>query len=381
VNGATCIELLTTVVADAAGSWEIGASGLGSCRVEAAGRVIAEADLALPRGADVVEALMAPPQCIGSVELGAWDTVDVRVSLRFAAIDEAATMGPVMQLNVQRGLPSEDEAIAEAAAAAAGSDVAVVVVGTNEEVESEGFDRDSLALPGRQDELVRRVAAANPRTVVVVNSGAPVLLPWADEAAAVLIAWFPGQEFGGALADVLLGAVEPGGRLPTTWPLDEADLPSPTPVAGRLAYTEGPRIGYMDPARLARYAFGHGLGYTSWSYEGLEIHGPDQEGGQTAELDVRNMGARHGREVVQVYVSRPGSAMLRPVRRLAGFAAVTADPGESRRVRIAIPRRAFEHWDPGSGGWAIEPGAFRVEVGRSSADLPLAGEVVVPRTG
>ena len=122
-----------------------------------------------------------------------------------------------VQLNVEPVIDERSE-FDHAVSLAAESDVAVVVVGTNEEVESEGFDRTSLALPGRQDELVSAVAAVNPRTVVVVNSGAPVLLPWADDVAAVLVSWFPGQEFGNALADVLTGAVEPGGRLPVTWP-------------------------------------------------------------------------------------------------------------------------------------------------------------------
>ena len=121
-----------------------------------------------------------------------------------------------------------------------------MVVGTSEDVESEGFDRTSLALPGRQDELVRAVAAANPRTVVVVNAGSPVELPWRDEVSAVLVSWFPGMEFGNALADVLLGAVEPGGRLPTTWPAALADAPvlEVTPTDGRLEYTEGLDIGH-----------------------------------------------------------------------------------------------------------------------------------------
>ena len=143
------------------------------------------------------------------------------------------------------------------------------MVGTTEEVESEGFDRRRLALPGRQDELVRRVAAVNRRTVVVVNAGAPVLLPWADEVAAVLLAWFPGQEFGHALADVLLGAVEPGGRLPTTWPGRPDGLPSTRPVRGILAYEEGLRVGYRGDV-APRYAFGHGLGFTTWEYVAID---------------------------------------------------------------------------------------------------------------
>ncbi len=178
----------------------------------------------------------------------------------------------------RRSAPA-DELLDEAEAVARASDVAVVVVGTTEEVESEGFDRKTLALPGRQDELVRRVAAANPRTVVVVNAGSPVELPWADEVAAVLLAWFPGQEAGGALADVLLGVAEPGGRLPTTWPVVAADCPvlSVTPSGGKLRYDEGVFIGYRAWQRAGvapRYPFGHGEGYTSWAYEQLKVR-PD----------------------------------------------------------------------------------------------------------
>ena len=140
-------------------------------------------------------------------------------------------------------------------------DVVVVVVGTNAEVESEGFDRTSLGLPGRQDELVSAVAAVQPRTVVVVNAGAPVLLPWANEVAAVLVSWFPGQEAGRALGDVLSGAVEPGGRLPVTWPSAEETLPSVTPMNGELSYDEGLLVGYrwyLSTGRDPLFPFGTG---------------------------------------------------------------------------------------------------------------------------
>jgi beta-glucosidase len=252
--------------------------------------------------------------------------------------------------------------------------VAVVVVGTTAEVESEGFDRTSLALPGRQDELVRRVVAANPRTVVVVNSGAPVLLPWAQDAAAVLLTWFSGQEFGHALADVLLGEAEPGGRLPTTWPASEAGLPSTQPDDGVLTYREGLFIGYRAyerDGRIPLFPFGHGTGYTTWSYESLAVdHDP---AGVAACVQVRNTGTRRGREVVQVYASRPGSSVSRPLKWLAGFAAVDAGPGETVEVGVLIPPRAFQHWD--GQGWATEPGPFTLLAGPSSASVPLAAEV------
>jgi beta-glucosidase len=258
----------------------------------------------------------------------------------------------------------------------------VVVVGTTAEVESEGFDRTSLALPGRQDELVRRVAAANPRTVVVVNSGAPVLLPWADEVAAVLLSWFGGQEFGHALADVLLGDAEPGGRLPTTWPASEEGLPSTQPSDGVLTYTEGLFIGYRGYDRDGReplFPFGHGAGYTSWSYESITVDCDPAGGigpagpGTAVCVEVRNTGARRGREVVQVYASRPDSEIERPAKWLAGFAAVEADPGETVNVGVLLPGRAFQHWS--EKGWAIEAGTFALVAGSSSAVLPLSGSV------
>jgi beta-glucosidase len=277
--------------------------------------------------------------------------------------------GASFQLNVRPPHGTDEEEIERAVALARDADVAVVVVGTTEEVESEGFDRSSLGLPGRQDELVRRVGGANPRTVAIVNAGAPVLLPWAYDVAAVLLAWFPGQEFGNALADVLLGAAEPGGRLPTTWPRTEEGLPSTQPDDGVLAYDEGLFIGYRAydrDGREPRYPFGHGLGYTSWEYVSLEA---DE---REAFVRVRNTGERRGREVVQVYASRPDSAVERPVRWLAGFVVVDADPGEEVAATVDLPARAFEHWD---GGWTLEPGTFALAAGSSSAALRVTAEL------
>ena len=279
--------------------------------------------------------------------------------------------GAMFQLNVDPPRRPDDEELEHAVALAAAADVAVVVVGTTEEVESEGFDRDSLALPGRQDELVRRVAAANPRTVVVVNAGAPVLLPWAGEVAAVLLAWFPGQEFGNALADVLLGAAEPGGRLPTTWPESEDGLPSARPVDGVLTYEEGLLVGHRS-GRAGLFPFGHGLGYTEWEY--LEA-APASE--TAVRVRLRNAGARRGREVVQLYASRSDGAVERPLRWLAGFAAVEADPGEEVSVDVDVPRRTLAHWDAGAHAFVVEPGTFAIAAGRSSADLRCATELTL----
>jgi beta-glucosidase len=233
--------------------------------------------------------------------------------------------------------------------------------------------------------------------VVVVNSGAPVLLPWAGEVAAVLLTWFGGQEFGNALADVLLGEAEPGGRLPTTWPAGEEGLPSAQPDDGILSYTEGLFIGYRAFDRDGReplFPFGHGGGYTTWSYESVTVDcdlgrpsgallapgettppNPPGKPGIAVCVEVRNTGSRPGREVVQVYASRPDSAVERPAKWLVGFAAVDADPGETVTVGILLPERAFQHW--ANGGWTLEAGTFTLAAGSSSASLPLTSGVTL----
>jgi beta-glucosidase len=362
IEAVAAIELRARVRAVDAGEHVIGCSGVGAFRLHVDGREAFSGTLALPPGADLAESFARPPQHGVPVRLAAGEAVSVTLRHELGQ----GGVGVSVQLNVEPPQPPDDEGLERASALAAESDVAVVVVGTTEEVESEGFDRDSLALPGRQDELVRRVAAANPRTVVVVNAGAPVLLPWAGEVPAVLLCWFGGQELGHALADVLLGAVEPGGRLPCTWPESEDGLPSTRPADGVLTYDEGLAIGYRAE-RPALFPFGHGLGYTDWEYLALDV------AGATARVRVRNAGERPGREVVQLYLSRPDGAVARPPLWLAGFGAAEAGPGEEAEVEIALPERAFAHWD---GGWAVESGTFALRAGRSCRDLRLQTEVV-----
>ncbi|MFF7351284.1 glycoside hydrolase family 3 protein [Streptomyces filipinensis] len=268
-----------------------------------------------------------------------------------------------------------DELIAEAVEAARNAGTAVIMVATTDRVESEGFDRTDLRLPGRQDDLVRAVAAANPNTVVVVNSGSPVELPWRDEVAAVLLGWFPGQEGGAALADVLTGTHEPGGRLPTTWgSLTDAPVTQVTPTNGELPYTEGVFIGYrawQKSGRTPAYPFGHGLGYTDWTYESLDTDGT------TARVRLRNTGERPGREVVQLYVCPAPGGPERPARQLAGFASAEAGPGESVEVSVTLPRRAFEVWDEKVKAWACVKGSYEIAAGRSIADLRLVEPINV----
>ncbi|HYB46688.1 MAG TPA: glycoside hydrolase family 3 C-terminal domain-containing protein [Streptosporangiaceae bacterium] len=368
------LEISCVIRATVAGTYRLGVSGLGRYRLAVDGAEVFDATLIVPEGADPGEVLMAPPQQLAPLQLAAGQSVTA-VLTHDVHSSPFAGFGTLVQLILEPPHGTDDEEIAAAASLAAASDVAVVVVGTTAEVESEGFDRRSLSLPGRQDDLVRRVIAANPRTVVVVNSGAPVLLPWAQDAAAVLLCWFCGQEFGNALAEVLLGDVEPGGRLPMTWPVSEDGLPSTQPADGVLDYREGLFIGYRAFDRDGReplFPFGHGTGYTSWSYDSMTVSdSPAQaRGGVAVCVQVRNTGRRPGREVVQVYASRPGSAVERPAKWLAGFAAVNADPGETVEVGILLPERVFRHWS--DAGWVIEPGAFTLSAGPSSASLPLS---------
>ena len=376
------IRLTARLTADVDGDYRIGASGVGRFELRLDGSVAFDELLELPTGADPVEGLMRPPQEWGARRLAAGESVEVVLTHTVKDHRPDEDLIVALQLNAEVGLDDEEASLQQAEQLAAGSDVTVVVVGTSEEVESEGFDRTSLALPGRQDELVRRVAAACPRTVVVVNAGSPVLMPWTDQVAAVLVTWFPGQEFGNALADVVLGRVEPGGRLPTTWPVDEtAPLPTTTPIAtpagAVLPYDEGLHVGHRRFLRdgvAPAYWFGHGLGYTSWALASL-VAEPTDRGGR-ALVEVTNTGARAGRTAIQVYLSRSDSTVERPVRWLGGYALVSAEAGQTVTVPVDLPRRAFAHWDTAGAAWVVEPGSFVVETGPSAGQMHLRTTVV-----
>ena len=374
-GGRGTIVLRTRYLASYDGPHLIGAGGMGRLTLTVNGIDVAAGRTDLP--ADPVEAMVRPGEIRATVYLAAGREAEIGICLR----PDDWPQGPVA---IRLGLvpaPDEDTMLDQAVEAARAADAAVLVVGSGPATESEGFDRSGLTLPGRQDELVRRVAAVNGRTIVVVNAGMPVLMPWADQVAAVGYAWLPGQEMGTALADVLLGQAEPGGRLPVTLPAAEADCPvlHAVPAEGRLAYREGLLIGYRGYDRAGttpRFPFGHGLGYTTWAYESAvadePVAAPDGDLGVTVVL--RNTGRRTGREIVQAYLEPPAADPARPVRVLAAFAAVTAAPGEHAEARLTVPARAFARYDEGagtSGGWVRPPGEFVIRIGRSSAELPL----------
>jgi beta-glucosidase len=323
-------------------------------------------------GTDLGAAFLNPPSLTAPVEVVEGRTLRIRAE--FITAQEGALAGALsLTVGIAPDDSDPDGLIARAVASAEAAEVAIVVVGTNSKVESEGYDRTDLDLPGRQDDLVRAVAATGTPTVVVVNAGSPVVLPWAGEVAAVIQGYFGGQEFGSALAAVLSGAAEPGGRLPTTWPAALGDVPvtDVTPDDGVLRYTEGLHIGYRAWLRAdaePAFPFGHGLGYTTWSW------GAASRVGDTLEVTLANTGARAGKQVVQVYAERADSDVERAERWLVGFAAVRAGAGQTVTASIPLPERRFAHW---TGEWSVEPGTYTLRAGASVVDLPLSAEWTV----
>jgi beta-glucosidase len=352
------VELTTRLVPTESGRWELGFRGAGRMTFVVGDRTLLDEEVRSAHdgpGADI----LTPPVRTFDVELTAGVPVKLLLRQRIPPSGVAVTLTG----RPPRGTSEEERATA--CAVARDADAVVVVVGTSAQFESEGFDRPDLALPPGQDDLVRAVAEVNQNTVVVVNSGAPVLLPWRHDVAAVLVTWFGGQEIGDALADVLTGRAEPGGRLPMTWPARTEDVPvlDTRPADGLLPYEEGIHVGYRAWLRAGAepaYPFGHGLGYTTWSLTETRSRGTD------ITVTVRNTGDRAGKQVVQVYLARPDSVLERPARWLAGFTTVRLGPQETATVDIPLDVSAFRHW---AGGWAVEPGTFDVLVGLSATDI------------
>ncbi|WP_221342150.1 beta-glucosidase family protein [Streptomyces paradoxus] len=373
------VELTGTFTPRESGTHTFGFKGLGPFKLTVAGTTYFD-DVQRPaEDGDPFAAFFGAPVPHARPDLTAGEPVEVSLTYVVPPLGDHPMRVIGFTLAHQDPQRDPDELIAEAAAAARAADTAVVVVATTDRVESEGFDRRDLRLPGRQDDLVRAVAAANPNTVVVVNSGSPVELPWRDDVAAVLLSWFPGQEGGAALADVLTGAHEPGGRLPTTWgTLTDAPVTQVVPENGELPYDEGVFIGYRaweKHGRSPAYPFGHGLGYTDWTYDSVEV--AETAGGITAKVRLRNTGDRPGREVVQLYLAPADPDATRPARWLAGFASVEAAPGAGAEATVELPRRAFEIWDEATGSWSFVKGSYEIQVGRSITDRRITATINV----
>jgi beta-glucosidase len=317
---------------------------------------------------DLLGALLSPPQTYVEKFLEQGESIDVLVSYEPSSL--LAWNVVSMTIGYQAPRRSDAEEMDFAVKIASEADAVVVVVGTTESFESEGYDRTDLKLPGLQDELVRAVVAANPKTIVAVNAGAPVELPWLQDTAATLITWFPGEEFGNALADVLLGEEEPGGRMPNSWPfsLEDAIVSNTTPQDGYLTYSEELNVGYRGFHKEQREPmlwFGSGLGYTSWLIESIQA--PSQISANSdlqLEVQITNTGSRKGSHVVQAYLSCESSSVNRPSLWLAGFKRISARPGETLTVGLTIDKSAFRHWNT---DWEFEPVTFRLEIASDSS--------------
>jgi beta-glucosidase len=279
---------------------------------------------------------------------------------------------------VPRDAGSVAEHSAESALAAK-DDAAVVCVGFQPATESEGFDR-TFDLPAGQKELIEAVVRANPRTIVVINSGGAVdMNGWVDQAAAVLQAWYPGQEGGQAVADLLFGVANPSGKLPASferhWGDSSADANYPG-SDGKVFYKEGIFVGYRQFDRSdvkPLFPFGYGLSYTTFAYDGIRL---DQQGTNVrVHFSVKNTGARSGAEVAEVYVQEMTPKVPRPLKELKGFARVNLRPGAAQDVQVDLDRSAFSYYDAVAHAWKVDPGEFRILVGSSAADIHLTASL------
>ncbi len=259
------------------------------------------------------------------------------------------------------------------------SDAVIIVAGLSDTYESEGHDRPDMNLPGGQTALIRAVAAVNPNTVVVVNAGAPVAMDWVEDVSAVILAYYPGQEGGHALADILFGDVNPSGKLTVTFPKRLEDNPAFINYPGwkDVLYGEGIFVGYRyyDTKDVQpQFPFGHGLSYTSFAYRDLSLP-KEVKLGQPIKVSVNleNAGERAGQEVVQLYIRDKESRLLRPAKELKGFEKVHLAPGAVKEVTFNLPMRTLSYYDPHQGEWVAEPGEFEVLVGASSRDIRLRG--------
>ncbi|GAA3239053.1 glycoside hydrolase family 3 C-terminal domain-containing protein [Actinocorallia longicatena] len=303
----------------------------------------------------------------GTIRLTAGRPVPIRIDYGQLAGGSNLTLG--------WRLPGQD-LHAEAVAAAEDADVAVVVAALPE---TESRDLGNIDLPERENRLVAAVAAVNPRTVVVITSGSAVTMPWLESVPAVVEAWYPGQEFGNALASLLFGDEDFTGRLPVTFPKSLADVPAHGkarfPGTDAVHYDEGVDVGYRWYDRHGvepLFPFGHGLSYTTYAYTGLTVTPPDGAGNVTVAFDVTNTGGRDGAEIAQVYVDgSPASGG--PPRALSGFRRIPLKAGQTRRATVVLPARAFQHW--ADGAWTTPPGQRTIRVGSSSRDLRLTGTV------
>jgi beta-glucosidase len=273
--------------------------------------------------------------------------------------------------------PFEIDSIKKAVEIAKKADAVIIIAGLDKPFEGEGHDRTSLDLPGRQDELIRRVLQTNPNTIVILNNGTPVLMnEWVDSVPAIVEAWYPGQEGGRAVADVLFGDVNPSGKLPVTFPVRWQDCPAYDVYPGNdksIKFTEDIYVGYryFDTQNIEPlFAFGHGLSYTKFEYGNIKLGAKKIiELPLEVKIEITNIGKAAGDEVVQLYVHDIKSTLDRPLKELKAFQRVSFSPNETKTVSFSLNKQAFSYYDPNQENWVMEPGEFEILIGSSSRDI------------
>jgi beta-glucosidase len=374
-------RMTTTFTPEVSGTYRLGLVSIGVAKAYVDGKLVADSWTGWKRSRSMFEE--GGDEVIGEMpmEAGRGYAITIEFSRRPAHVLDI----PGIRLGIGRKMG--DAEIAEAVAAARAAETALVFVGRTGEWDTEGSDLLDIELPGRQNELVRAVAAANPRTVVVLQTGGPVEMPWLDDVAAVLEAWYPGQETGNAIADVLVGAADPGGRLSQTFPVRWADNPTHAQdpeiypgLDGKVRYEEGVFIGYRHYDRTGiapLFPFGFGLSYTSFALSDLDVDDTrfETDGTVVVTVTVTNTGARAGSDVVQLYVGDDEAGEPRPNKELKAFAKVRLGAGESRRVTLELGARAFAYFRASAQHWMVEPGTFTLTVARHAADAGLVARV------
>jgi beta-glucosidase len=362
--GSYSIRLTGTFTPDLSGPWRLGLESAGRSVLRLDGAIVVDNSDPLP-GDGFYGAGSTLVQVGRTLEAGRPYALQVDIWPR-------SERSVLLGVRIGAGRPDATDEFERAVTAARAADVAVVVVGSNGQWESEGRDRPDLSLPGRQRELVEAVIAANPRTVVVVNAGSPVEMPWAASAGAVLLPWYGGEEAADALADIIVGAAEPTGRLPITLPARVEDGPTGSDAArypgadGRVIYGEGVFVGYRfyeTKGVTPLFAFGHGLSYGDIVFDDIGVS-PD-----AVVVKLVNKGTRPGTEVVQVYVRALDARVERPDRELAAFAKVTVDAGGRETVRVPLGADAYRYWDLDTHSWRSDEGRYEILVGASSRDI------------
>jgi beta-glucosidase len=362
--GRCAVRIGGTFTPDVSGTWRLGLESAGRSVLRLDGEVVLD-NSDPTRGEGFYGAGSTPVEAEVALEVG-------RAYALLVELWPRSSRGAVFGVRVAAGRPESGDEFARAVDAAREADVAVVVVGSNGQWESEGHDRPDLSLPGRQRELVEAALEANPRTVVVVNAGSPVEMPWAGRAGAVLVPWYAGEEGADALADILVGTAEPSGRLPVTFPVAVEDGPAGGDprrypgVDGAVHYDEGVFVGYrhfVSAGVAPAFCFGHGLSYGDLVFDDVEI------GADRVTVQVVNKGERPGTEVVQVYLRAMDSGVERPARQLVGFAKATVEPGRHTTVVVDLDESAYRYWDVQAHDWRADAGRYELSVGASSEDI------------